>query len=767
MNKNKRKNFFLQYFSSYLFVFLLPFLLVIFTYITATEIITTQYNYQIKNVLIQTRDIIDSRLNELKSIAFSLRSDDNISTFRQDWLIKDEKDVIFSAYKACRSIPQYNTVNSSISDVTLFFGNQKSIFLLSSGHSACYTGSMLKTCLNRTDIDYLTLYQFLTAEHFYERFVTFPSSGPAAQEVYFMSNMNSFYQSDYAAVILIKMSDSFFTDMLSKATLEGQGTSFILTEDNALISCYQGHASPTLDSEKLAELIHLGNMDNDGSFLFENNQVNISHSDFNGWTYYSLVPRDLILKDMTLMSQLIMTVTIVVLTLGVLFCFCLTKRNSRPLKHIIHALTTVYEYGLFDSTNEFKFIENAVSALIEQNSLLIAQEKDRKLLLDTEILRKLLLGEYSDNKEFLHKLNQSSIRLEGKPYITGYMHIHGLAYTEGRHNPTLSSIIKYLEAAIYGELHLLLIDESNIVFLIVYEEKLSDGTFPLLLKETLENLGHSVLQEKGCHIDFFLSASLHGYENVHEGYEQCKKIARNVLKKNTQFVYTDDDLPPYQPIYRYTVEQEIKMLQLLQHGSMEKFKTFLNDIYIQNYEKLDLSEGMKHNLLTSIQNSVLGNLGSYQANPRISLLLAEINQQATIDALFSSLVSLKEEIQESTCRIVKAGSEDDKQSILDYLLKNYGNSCLNLYSLCEALDMSEQTACRLFHEMDSSFASILENIRIEAACRLLLDNEITIKTIAEKTGYSSDASFRRAFKRVLGISPREYVKRIHTRNNNL
>ena len=90
--------------------------------------------------------------------------------------------------------------------------------------------------------------------------------------------------------------------------------------------------------------------------------------------------------------------------------------------------------------------------------------------------------------------------------------------------------------------------------------------------------------------------------------------------------------------------------------------------------------------------------------------------------------------------------------------KNYGNNSLNLYYMCQELGISEQTASRFFQELGSSFSAYLEKIRIDQACSLLLKSDLTIKVISEKTGYSSDVSFRRAFKRVLGVSPSEFIK---------
>lgn len=54
-----------------------------------------------------------------------------------------------------------------------------------------------------------------------------------------------------------------------------------------------------------------------------------------------------------------------------------------------------------------------------------------------------------------------------------------------------------------------------------------------------------------------------------------------------------------------------------------------------------------------------------------------------------------------------------------------------------------------------SFSEILENVRIEKACRLLGEG-MAVKEVTQRTGYSSDVSFRRAFKRVMGVTPTEF-----------
>ena len=58
-------------------------------------------------------------------------------------------------------------------------------------------------------------------------------------------------------------------------------------------------------------------------------------------------------------------------------------------------------------------------------------------------------------------------------------------------------------------------------------------------------------------------------------------------------------------------------------------------------------------------------------------------------------------------------------------------------------------------ETGTNFAEYLEQLRVKAACVLLQDG-CKVSDLPERLGYNSIQSFRRAFKRVMGVSPSEY-----------
>jgi YesN/AraC family two-component response regulator len=61
-----------------------------------------------------------------------------------------------------------------------------------------------------------------------------------------------------------------------------------------------------------------------------------------------------------------------------------------------------------------------------------------------------------------------------------------------------------------------------------------------------------------------------------------------------------------------------------------------------------------------------------------------------------------------------------------------------------------------------NFSDDLEKYRMKKAKDLLLNKDLSIEDISARTGYQSATAFRRAFKRVEGISPSEFRSEDHS-----
>lgn len=88
---------------------------------------------------------------------------------------------------------------------------------------------------------------------------------------------------------------------------------------------------------------------------------------------------------------------------------------------------------------------------------------------------------------------------------------------------------------------------------------------------------------------------------------------------------------------------------------------------------------------------------------------------------------------------------------------------LSVGALAERAGMSERSFVRHFRvETGETPARAVERIRVEAACRLLVQTPLPVKRIAAHCGFGSDETLRRSLIRVIGVAPQEYRERFGT-----
>lgn len=95
---------------------------------------------------------------------------------------------------------------------------------------------------------------------------------------------------------------------------------------------------------------------------------------------------------------------------------------------------------------------------------------------------------------------------------------------------------------------------------------------------------------------------------------------------------------------------------------------------------------------------------------------------------------------------------------VDYMHKNAMGE-INYKELAQITGVSESKFGRIFREkLGVSPRQYIKRVRIENACRLLLETDVTVTTVAQECGFYDHAHFTRAFTSSMGISPSSYRK---------
>lgn len=110
--------------------------------------------------------------------------------------------------------------------------------------------------------------------------------------------------------------------------------------------------------------------------------------------------------------------------------------------------------------------------------------------------------------------------------------------------------------------------------------------------------------------------------------------------------------------------------------------------------------------------------------------------------------------------LVQSRKKFKMDSIALYIEKKYREEGLTINQMASMANMDRTSFCRAFRaKFGQSFISYLNNIRIKNAIDLL-KKDLTIKEIALFVGYRSVEYFNRVFKKIHGISPSDYRKKI-------
>ncbi|MEM1002237.1 MAG: AraC family transcriptional regulator [Bacteroidota bacterium] len=135
---------------------------------------------------------------------------------------------------------------------------------------------------------------------------------------------------------------------------------------------------------------------------------------------------------------------------------------------------------------------------------------------------------------------------------------------------------------------------------------------------------------------------------------------------------------------------------------------------------------------------------------RISALIRLLSQ---LEAYKSYELLASENYQ---ARREKISAQLKFSKINNYILEHLDTK-LTVSEVSKVAHMVPQSFCRWFKKHSGhSFISFVNITRVENACQLLLTTDMPIQDVAFSSGFESISHFNRTFKKIKGVSPREF-----------
>ncbi|MEO8765304.1 MAG: AraC family transcriptional regulator [Ginsengibacter sp.] len=111
-------------------------------------------------------------------------------------------------------------------------------------------------------------------------------------------------------------------------------------------------------------------------------------------------------------------------------------------------------------------------------------------------------------------------------------------------------------------------------------------------------------------------------------------------------------------------------------------------------------------------------------------------------------------------------TENDRiNSIYQYSLANYKRK-IQMEEVAAIAYMSPNSFCRFFKSRTrKTYSNFLTEIRVGIACKLLIENKLSIKQICYESGFNNFSGFHKYFKMITNKTPLHYQREFISRNN--
>lgn len=734
----KGKKIIVKMLSSYLVVLLIPLIVVYIVYSTAVTAITASSEDQAVSMLNQMNAIVDTRAQELQSITRYVMDNQDILSAATSQRISPYSPDIFLLYKACNNIPLFSETNLLLEDTFVLLTKHE--YLLSRGTASKYNEQEHEALFNGCGYHYETFKENAASQYYRNRIQVFPGNDGAS--VYLLNSISQ-HSFDVQAVVILKINMEYLRDLLRDSQPYQYCRAYITDENGIAIAEY----NTLSDADKDALAAHP-----DSQFISYS-----VYSSVNGWGYHYTIPKKIIFAETARINEMVLILAIVALLIGVSIGFMSTRSKASALVRILTYLGI--SQAELSAGSEYSAIEQAVDGLVREHQVMDELVRQQRPLMNAAILRRLLLpGMEPPQPDQLRAVN---IDLDDRVYAVAIIQVEpvlqspfDIVTVDYNH---IAALIKTRFIAEMGEnVHFLDLDNSHAAAVFLYDKP---GPDIALVKRTISSIHDMIIKEENLQLFYCLSELYSGVNQARRAFDEARRISRWFVAKKGQSLYTKIDMPLHSSKFYYPIDMEIRLIQTARRGDTDVVKEILEEVYEENFNKRILSESMKHQLINAMRSTIARGLKDLAENSDIDDILLQMDGADTIDSIFNCFIRAHISVSQQINQRKRPTDTNLEKRIIAFIQENYGNADLTIHSVSAHFQMKEQQLYYFFRDIiGQTYADYLEGVRIQAACRLLREGTVTIKEIAQMTGYTSDVSFRRAFKRVISLSPSEYMK---------
>ncbi len=723
---------------SYIMVLIVPLMIATIGFQIAFRIVEDNLKVTHINMLQRSADIIENELVDVESVALQIASDNTIMEMASK--SRGDNNYILPMMEALENFTLY----LNYKDIDLLDSDKAYIYLKNTDlvlyEKSYYKPSIFRIYLKNWGIDY---------DEWREEMAQADSLG-----TYFRRNGDGFeyifpfsrqmFGEKQGVIVLRIDGDVVARKMEFINSLESRETYMVEILDETGEQLWASHSAeefPELTFEDLENSY----LEKDGMSVIvaKSNKVDL---------YYVLVlPVKESLSQLATLKNIVLFLMLVAIAVGVALAMIQAIRKGRPVDEALQALAPDGE-----APERYANLGTAVSEIVKKHADVLQENEKNKVTLKKNFFDELLKAEFSTEAQLRYGAARAEVDIDNQFYQTAYIQL----FAENDFITVDSQTIN--EIRVLSRLmknHLREICGNNVWFhkknynseiAIFAIDNMEEDVFDLI-RRTKE----WVMSE--CHIE--ITSGIGGTCNnlllIWRSVEEARIALENCSRDNPVVSYRAE-LIKQDECYFPSIAEE-KLEESIRSGQWQETKDILALLETENCVNRNLSRNQFIKLNQKFME-VLGGACSKEELQEKAFWINEVLMQPEIpeQEYFQRLRQLYRKVCNDNVEKKQEQKSQMVEEIKDYIRIHYCESDMGLARVGSEFRVSESYLSTLFKEQSGgNFGDFLETLRIEKACDLLQDKTITVNEVAEEVGYNSVQSFRRAFKRVKGVSPKE------------
>ena len=737
---------------SYLAIILAPAVAIIIIYINMQEALLNIQQEKSQSFSREAVIALNNEMEQVVNVAKYISSSSELKKYMEKRTLSSSGDSFFRAYEMANSFPDYRIMNWFIKNIYILPKDDAYIMQLPhvfpSNERGISTLDIIKTVDQYQNV-LESFYDMGPDGIMFDRNKDGSGSFLVLQNFYF-GNINA-----GEGMILIEMDNSQIRDLLRSALGNDKGIAFLAdAEGNVLCTydCLEGRQ--VLGKEEKLPKNGMGWKD-----YLEKKDLEIedmavtSYSTNNGWRLVTVIPQKILLAKIGWIRSAILALCIVSLFIGVAICLWYWN-NSRPVVARYLKYSQKYPERADYPSGKSSIWAKFGNVLTHAEDLQITVDKQKQWVREG-ILRKLLFGSYDSQEELEKEIQGAGI--EFPVDLPCYLAVMDLEHPlkQELHMPLdvlEECILETLNLYLPYSYQMLSIDPLQYILFI----NVDDDAASKDLKGLFEKINYALYSQIPLNIHTGISETADTPLTIAEEYEHVCRICDYAKYYKLRMPLILSDLPHHQHV-TFPVEVEMQLEKAVRSGSREQLEQLMRQIK-ENHLRV-LGGGPRpvmHNL--EVVRCVLLRCMEGEPEDAVKEFLKKIHRVRNVEEMEQTIFEVWDYFAQKRVQDEDKATEELKQEIEKKIEQEYSSPDFNLAVVADWLQMPEKKLYRDFKKMYGvSFSSYLEVLRMRYAQEKLKDGQ-AVQDVATAVGYGSDYSFRRAFKRVVGVTPSDYQK---------